>query len=256
MAHWVQSCWAQVDDDGDELVDGRQQRGQKRRFWQFNDSRPEPEPLIQPARKQKASKRKASLSAQQPKEVDMSANSLSGSARPESAQLTAEQGIDATEEQTEGLFTTPDGWTVINDSLTDGASSGSEEDILPGSASLEEVSLLAQEAGSSTGVKHSNGSERSEAMPRAFNFAEEQLPEASAAASFKASGRVQAAAKQKGMEHTQSPDTSNLASAPTRGGLHKLHATLSKYQNTKLILCLLQAGFPSASCVAFLQEVC
>ena len=179
-----------MDDEVHGEEDGHQQRGQKRRFWQFNDSRPEPEPLIQPARKHKASKRRAGLSTQQPKEVDMSASSLSSrSAKPGVGQLMAEQGTRATAEQTEALYTTPDGWTVINDSLADSASNVSEED-----------AEYAQGGGSSTDGKHGDSSERSEAVLEAFDSAKEQPPEA--AATSKAPEEIQATAKQKGVDPT------------------------------------------------------
>ena len=213
-------CWLQVYDDVCE--DRPDQRGQKRRFWQFNDSRPEPEPLLQPSRKQKAPKRKGSHSTQQPKVVDMSASSLSSrSAKAKSAQLTTEQAASPTEEGIEGPYTTPDGWTVINDSLVNSASRGAEEDILPGSVGKANVSLQraymvaaegAQDVDSSTGVNDSGSQsiEPGKAWPEAVTFAEEQLPEATAAARFKAPERIQSTAKQKGTEH---PKPSHLTIA-------------------------------------------
>ena len=161
------SCGLQVDDDEDVYADvsAPEQNGSRRRFWQFNDSRPEPEPLIQPSRKQKSPKRRGPSAAHQPREVNMSGNSLSSRfAEPISWPSTTSETAYATEEGTEDSYTTPDGWTVINDSLIDSASQELEEEGSLGRRSMEHASLGngterslegAQEVGSSRGAQHS-----------------------------------------------------------------------------------------------------
>lgn len=184
--------------------------GSSRRFWQFNDSRPEPEPLLQPSRKQRSSKRKST--SQQPKEVDLSANSLSSRfAEPKPLQSTAKEAAHLTEERIEGPYTTPDGWTVINDSLMDSIPGESGEDNLQRHGSMENVSLRngnkrylgeAQEVGSSDGAKHSRreGSERNGSRSGESKTAEEQQPRTKAGATGPASEGFPSTAKQRGAE--------------------------------------------------------
>ncbi len=188
-----------------------EQSASRRRFWQFNDARPEPEPLLQPSRKQRSPKRKSS--SQQPKEVDMSANSLSSRlAEPESLQPAAKEAAHVREEGAEGPYTTPDGWTVINDSLIDSASGKTAEDLLPRPRSMENGGLRngsrrvlegAQEVGSSKGAKHSKreSSERSNGKSEAGSSGMEQLPGVTAATIAVASDSLPSTIKQEGAEH-------------------------------------------------------
>ena len=173
------------------------------RFWQFNDSRPEPEPLLQPSRKQKSPKRKSP--SQEPREVDLSANSISSRvAEARSSQSTAKEAAQLTEERSEGPYATSDGWTVINDSLMESAPGElrqprSMESLKDGSKRYLEG---AQEVWSSKGAKHSRreGSERNGSRSVAFDSAEAQQPEAKAGVTSPASEGLPSTAKQRGAE--------------------------------------------------------
>ena len=198
------------DDDAYDEVHVPEQNGSRRRFWQFNDSRPEPEPLLQPSRKQRSPKRRSS--SQQPKEVDMSANSLSsGLAEPTPLQTATKEAALVKGEGTEAPYTTPDGWTVINDSLIDSAAQKAEEDLLPRPRSWENGGLRngskrslegAQEAGSSKGAKHSKreSPERSNAKPEADSSGKEQLPGDAAGAIAVAPDSLPSTVKQAGAD--------------------------------------------------------
>ena len=224
-------CGLQVDDeDVYEEASLPEQDGSRRRFWQFNDSRPLPEPLLQPSRKQKSPKRKASSGAQQPREVDMSGSSLSSRfAEAVPLQSATAQAASVTDDGAEGPYTTPDGWTVINDSLID-------------SAVLDRV----QESGSSRGAKQSRweSSERDNARSEAVSSAEGQQPEATAGASSLMSDGIHTA-KQRGAEHSLSSCLDCSPSPALISEKHDLHVIPRRQKYTLLLPCrvLCKEGF-------------
>lgn len=177
------------------------QSGQKKRFWQFNGSRTQPDQPDQQPSKQKASKQK-DPSTQPPTEMDMSQNSLSSHSmhnaeldhEPDS-QPAEEEVILLTEGGVGGPFKFSDGWTVINDSLDESFTPESDPDTPGLLHSVEDVILTrtylkivggSEEVGASKGPQHSKGlghsesSEQSEAMSVAVRPAQKKLLKGSA----------------------------------------------------------------------------
>ena len=143
----------------------------------------------------------------------MSANSLSSRlAEPLSLQPAVSEAPHLAEAGSEGPYTTPDGWTVINDSLIDSAAQKAEEDVLPRPRSWENGDLRngskrvlegAQEVGFSKGAKHSKreSPERSGAKSEANSSGTEQLTGATAGTIAVAADSLPSTVQQAGAEH-------------------------------------------------------